>query len=99
VARFIERRRRRWYAVWDVPKDCRAVFGGKARMVKSLGTENQKEAILLASALVTGWKLRCEQARGEGDLIAAHAAMFREALAQATDEDERDAIRDQLADL
>lgn len=55
MPKYIERRRRRWYAVLDVPKDLRDHFG-TARFVKSLETESQSEAERLVLAVVAGWK-------------------------------------------
>ena len=37
---YLQRRRRRWYAVMEIPKKLRPRFG-KARFVRSLGTESR----------------------------------------------------------
>jgi integrase len=96
---FIERRRNRWYAVWDVPKDCRKAFAGKDRMVLSLQTESRSEAIIRARRLVEEWKLIAEKSRGAmEDKIAARAAFFRHHLERAKSAQEREEIEHVLHD-
>jgi|GEM_PF-6615392 len=99
MADFIELHGRYWRVVWDVPQACRGAFNGKRRLKQSLGTESRKEAVLRAAALVAAWKLRCEQATGEGDVIAARAAFFRDHLRQASTPEERDFILERIADV
>lgn len=41
---YLEKRRRRWYAKIETPKDLLAHYGGKRRFVKSLKTESLSEA-------------------------------------------------------
>ncbi|MBK1658234.1 tyrosine-type recombinase/integrase [Paracraurococcus ruber] len=99
MADFLELQRRRWYAVWDVPQDCRHAFNGKKRLKLSLGVDSRREALARVGPVVAGWKRTAEQARGGGDSLAARASFFREALAKAADQDEREAILDQIGDL
>ena len=52
---FIQKRRRRWYAVLEIPKDLHAHFG-KSRFVRSLETENQTKAEHRVLAIIAVWK-------------------------------------------
>jgi len=89
---YIEKRRRRWYAVLDVPKDLQESIG-KRRFVESLKTETQTVAERRAAPLVAGWKLKIEKARSrDRDPLEEEAIYWREILALTSDEDEREGI-------
>lgn len=60
--RYLEKRRRLWYAVLDVPRALRKQLG-QPRFVKSLGTESQTEAERLVLPVIAGWKAEFEAAR------------------------------------
>ena len=60
---FIEKRRRRWYAVLDIPKALQPAFGRK-RFVKSLQTESRTLAERNAMPIIFEWKKLIEAARG-----------------------------------
>ncbi len=62
MPRYLEKRRRRWYAVLDIPRDAQAVLG-KPRFIKSLGTESLTEAERLVLSVVAQWKWEIETAR------------------------------------
>lgn len=62
VAKYLEKRRRRWYAVMDIPEKLRRRIG-RHRFVKSLETESQSEAELLVHSVILGWKLELEEAK------------------------------------
>ena len=51
----IEKRRRLWYAVLDVPKDLREVLK-RRRFRESLATDSQRVAEGRAAILVAGWR-------------------------------------------
>ncbi|MCT4578263.1 tyrosine-type recombinase/integrase [Donghicola sp.] len=82
---YIEPRRRRWYFVLDVPKDCRKVVG-KRRIVQSLKTESVTVAERSKGALLDYWKTTFEQIRrGENPLLEG----LPEILSEYRDELER----------
>ena len=62
MPKYIQKRRRRWYAVLEIPKDLRGTLG-KDRFVESLGTESQTEAERLVLSVVARWKAEIEEAR------------------------------------
>ncbi|MCE6957595.1 tyrosine-type recombinase/integrase [Cereibacter sphaeroides] len=62
MPKYLEKRRRRWLAVLDVPKALREKLG-KARFVKSLETESLTEAERLKLPLIAMWKAEIEAAR------------------------------------
>lgn len=103
MPRFLERRRRRWYAVLDVPRDVRSKIGGGGRRVQSLETESLTEAMTLVLAVIAGWKAEFEEARtGKRsrvkDDIIQQALEWQEAVLSASDADERAALIDFAAD-
>jgi integrase len=55
MPRFLQRRRRRWYAVLEIPKGMRGIFG-KPRFVKSLETESLTVAERRVLSVVAQWK-------------------------------------------
>lgn len=56
MPRFLEKRRRRWYAVLDVPQDLRKTIG-KKRLVKSLETDSLSVAEARVLAAIHQWKI------------------------------------------
>jgi hypothetical protein len=61
---YIERRRRRWYARLRLPKDVQDHFGGKLRLIQSLGTEDRTIAERRVHAVIGRWKDQIAHARG-----------------------------------
>jgi integrase len=57
---YLEKRRRRWYAVLEIPKSKREHFNGKARFVQSLGTEDLRVARSEVWRVVDAWKRMLE---------------------------------------
>lgn len=93
---FIELRYNCYLAVLDVPKDVRARIG-KARFVKSLGTDSASEAERRAKPFLAAWRRQIADARGQPhEPMADDAPFFRQALRGAKSEAEREAIRDQI---
>jgi integrase len=82
----IEKRRRRYYAVLDVPADARAQIG-QSRLRQSLQTESLTVAQRRAPIIVALWKRRIEKARGASPLIA-EAERWKQALAKARGADD-----------
>lgn len=99
MPRYIEKRRKRWYAVLDVPKDVRKSIGLN-RFVQSLETESEANALLRAGVLVERWKKEISVARS-GDLEPADrdALYWRKALREAATEEERETNRNHLIDI
>lgn len=60
---YLQKRRRRWYAVLEIPKPLRPKFDGKARFVQSLETDSLSEAERLKWPLIGAWKEEIEAAR------------------------------------
>ncbi|WP_342071448.1 tyrosine-type recombinase/integrase [Yoonia algicola] len=82
MPRFLEKRRRRWYAILEVPKDLQRHYG-KRRFLKSLETESQTEAERLVLSVVAGWKAEFEAVRsGSSDALDALALEWRKDYAQ-----------------
>jgi integrase len=62
MPQYLEKRRRRWYAVLDVPSDVRGAFG-KKRLVQSLGTDSLAQAQIKVHGVVHAWKEQIEAIR------------------------------------
>jgi len=63
VPTYLQKRRRRWYAVLDIPKNLHSVFG-KARFKQSLETESLSVAERKVLTVIAEWKKQIETARG-----------------------------------
>lgn len=61
---YLQKRRRRWYAVLEIPKELRRKFG-KSRFVQSLRTESRTVAEREVHQLVGEWKREIAKARNE----------------------------------
>lgn len=95
---YVQRRRRVWYALQEIPADLRAKLG-KARFVRSLETEDRFIAKRRALALELQWRSEMEQARnGTTDHAEADAQFWRRALRDAKSDVEKAALRDAIAD-
>jgi len=55
VPTYLQKRRRLYYAVLEIPRALRPTFG-KPRFVQSLGTESLKEAQRLVHPIIGAWK-------------------------------------------
>jgi integrase len=89
---YIQKRRRRWYAVLEVPRDLRPRMG-KVRFVKSLETDSPTIAQRRIGPIVAAWLSELDRARaGGGEPAAGDAAYFRRALRAATSEEHRGKI-------
>lgn len=67
MGKYIQKRRRRWYAVLEIPAALRQKFGGKPRFVQSLQTESETVAERRAAMVVGAWKKEIAEARGQPD--------------------------------
>ncbi len=93
---YLQKRRRRWYAVLHVPPDVRRHFG-KCKFVQSLKTENHAQAQRVVGPVIAHWKELVRQARGH-DEIAAEALVWREMLHKAKSDREARGIRDLIGE-
>lgn len=94
---YLERRRRRWFAFHDLPADVHKALG-KKRFTASLGTEDRSIAARRAAVLEAKWRGEIERARKcTTDHIERDASFWRKLLLD-TPPDERDVMRDIIAD-
>jgi len=99
MPRYLEKRRRRWYATLDIPKDVRQeTFNGKPRFMKSLETESLTTAERRVGVLISGWKSEIEAARRTGSLdpLEADIRWWRKHLPLMPKGPDRDAELDHL---
>ena len=111
---YLQKRRRRWYAILEIPKALRPQFG-KPRFVQSLETESRTVAERRVLQVVAGWKKEIATARNEPDDIVAWRPNFvvrgrsvpqpavsanalRRALQNAKSDEQRDSILEEIED-
>lgn len=73
MPKYLQQRGRTWYAVLEVPKDLRSVFG-KARFKQSLKTESRTVAERKMHPLIGEWKRQLELARDRGQPLETFMA-------------------------
>ena len=99
MPKHIQKRRRLWYAVLDIPKDVRDVIG-KPRFVQSLKTDSRSHALSRAAVLVAKWKEEIEAARtGTRDPIERDDLFCRAAIQEASTDDAREQISAYVGDI
>ena len=91
MANYLQKRRRRWYAIMEIPARLRPVLG-KPRFLQSLGTDSYREAQRLVVPVLALWRAEIARARGEPDDDTALATVLRRTLANAKSEQQRAAI-------
>ncbi|WP_420556394.1 tyrosine-type recombinase/integrase [Roseovarius sp.] len=97
MPRYLQKRRRRWYAVLEIPNDLQERLG-KARFMKSLGTESLTEAERLVMGQIARWKAEIEALRTGSDVpLETLAEEWRQDYAKA-DMKERDTYDEVLED-
>lgn len=95
---YLEKRRRRWYAIHEIPEDVREIIGQGKQFFQSLETEERKTAERRAVPLKVRWLSEIEQARkGTRDHIDKDAAFWRKVLKEA-DEAQRDLVLDAISE-
>lgn len=84
-------RHRTWWAMHTIPASLRAAMGNRARLSKSLGTSDKKEAERRAQALwLHSWSKRLDEARmGSPSHTERDAAFYRDLLREAESSDDR----------
>ena len=90
---YLQKRRRRWYAIMEIPKPLRQRFG-KPRFVQSLETESRTVAERRVLPVVTAWKKEIAAAKGEP--VDDDAAYWRRRLRNARGENHRQSILEQI---
>lgn len=94
---YLEKRRRLWYALHDIPADVQGVLGRK-RFVHSLGTEDKSKARQRAAILEAQWLAEIDKARkGSADHIEEEALFWRRIMEKAP-EHEKEIIRERILD-
>ncbi len=85
---YLQQRRRRWYAILEIPAALRPHFG-KHRFVKCLETESRIVAQRRVGPIIAAWRSEIARARQEPDDDAAY---WRRALRNAKTEEQRQSI-------
>ena len=102
MAKHIERRFNKWFAVLDIPVDIRPQLGNKRRYFKTCGTSSETVAARKAAVLVRGWRLEIEQARrlvaNPFDSNVDWTRRVLAELARDTDTENADGVRSALID-
>ena len=90
---FLQKRRRRWYAILEIPKPLRNRLG-RPRYVQSLETESRTVAERRVLPVVTAWKNEIARARNEP--VDDDAAYWRRTLRNAKTEEQRQTVLEQI---
>lgn len=98
MANYLTKKRRRWYAQLDIPKDVRGRLGGKRRFSKSLCTESHSQALRMVGPVVARWKQRIAEARGDGDDLVIEAQVWRDMWKGERDPEQKELILDHIHD-
>ncbi len=93
MASYLQKRRRRWYAVLEIPKALRPHFGNKPRFIQSLETDSRIVAQRRVGPVIAPWRSEIARARQEPN---DDAAFFRRALHNAKTEEQRQSILEQI---
>ena len=91
---YLQKRRRRWYAVLEIPKALRPHFANKPRFIQSLEIDSRTVAERRVLPVVAAWKKRIAAARNEP--IDDDAAYWRRTLRNAKTEEQRQSILEQI---
>jgi len=102
MPRYLQKRRRVWYAILEIPKSLKPQFGGKARLVKSLKTESLSEAERRVFGVIAIWKEIIEAKRTgqpSGDAIKALQLQAEEMKLRGYENYEIKAYQEDLGDV
>ena len=92
MSAYLQKRRRRWYAVLEIPKPLRPRFG-RPRFIQSLETDSRTVAERRVLPVIAAWRSEIARARQEPD---DDAAFFRRTLQNAKTEEHRQSILEQI---
>jgi integrase len=88
MPKYLQKRRRRWYAILDVPENLQKILG--IRFIQSLKTESLTEAERLVLPVIARWKAEIEAVRtGTSTPLDVLAQQWARDLAAAPDEEMR----------
>ncbi|WP_420548184.1 tyrosine-type recombinase/integrase [Curvivirga sp.] len=100
---YIQKRRKKYYGVLEIPKDVRPYFDDKPRFVKSLDTDSETVALRRVAPLVAQWKGQIQTARQTSfDPLEQDIQFWKSALADASphsevgDESQRDLLLSEI---
>ena len=93
MSTYLQKRRRRWYAVLEIPKPLRPRLG-RPRFVQSLETDSRTVAERRVMPVVVAWKKEIATARNEP--VDDDTAYWRRALHNAKTEEQRRAILERI---
>ncbi|NOX52014.1 MAG: tyrosine-type recombinase/integrase [Gammaproteobacteria bacterium] len=100
MPKYIQKRRRGWYATLDIPKSLRPLFNNKPRFFQSLKTDSETVASRRVLPVIAGWKAQIEAARtGTDDTIEDNIRDWQELLKSSASEGERDGYDYVLSDI
>ena len=91
---YLQKRRRCWYAVLEIPKALRLQFGNKPRFIRSLETDSRTAAERRVMPVIVAWKKEIATARNEP--VDDDAAYWRRTLRLAKTEEQRQTILEQI---
>lgn len=96
---YLVKRRRKWWAIHDIPPKLRPVMGFN-RLAQSLGTEDEKIAKRRADLLwLHDWSKRIDAARaGALEAVQGDTTFLRRLVMQTQEEDERRLLIDHIRD-
>lgn len=92
---YIQKRRRRYYAVLEIPKALRHHYAGKVRLVTSLQTDSLAIAQRRVGPVVGAWQSEFSRFKNDGD----DAAFYRRRLQQARRAGNKTAENQVLAEI
>ncbi len=93
MSTYLQKRRRRWYAVLEIPKPLRPRLR-RPRFIQSLETDSRVVAERRVLPVVTAWKKEIATAKNEP--VDDDAAYWRRALRNAKTEEHRQSILEQI---
>lgn len=100
MPRYLQKRRRRWYGVMEIPEALRSQFG-KPRFVQSLETESLSVAERRVLPLIVEWRRLIDLARSGNAPLECEAAAFRgeynKLIAQGVPQWEAEEVLDDVA--
>jgi integrase len=95
---YIEKRRRKYFALHTVPEDVREALGGRVRFCAALKTDSLKVAQTRARVLEVQWRRLIEQARSQSTDQIEREALFWRQFVEDAPEHEKQLVRDAIAD-
>lgn len=95
LPKYMQMRRKRYYAVLEIPKAVRHLLQNKTRFIESLKTDDLKTAEMRLYRVIAGWRNEIQKASGsKGDVesLLWEQAQFRKQLESTDDPDEREVL-------